>query len=121
MRPRLRAARSPAAEVRPLGLELLDDGEQVADRAGEAVETDDNQGLAGADVAQEAGEHRTGAIGTRGVLLEDRVAAGGAEIVALRIGALFVGGDPSIADQAAWGRRHPGFQLRHVGFASLGG
>jgi hypothetical protein len=101
--------------MRPLGLELLDDGEQVADRAGEAIEADHDQGLAGADVAQQAGQHRAGAIGAGGVLLEDGGAAGGAEFVALRIGALFLRGDPGVADQAAWGRRHPGFQLRHVG------
>src|ERR1700733_5069000 len=40
-----------AAEMRPLRLELLDDGEQVADRAGEAVEPDHDQSFAGADLA----------------------------------------------------------------------
>ena len=58
--------------------------DRVADRAGEAIEADDNQGLAGTDITQEAGEHGAGAIGTGGVLLEDGVAAGGVELVALR-------------------------------------
>jgi hypothetical protein len=48
------------------------------------------------------------------VLLEDGVAASGAEFVGLRIGALFFRGDPDVADQAAWGRRYPGFQLHHL-------
>jgi hypothetical protein len=37
------------------GLELLDDGEQMADRTGEAVKPDYDQGLAGGNVAQQAG------------------------------------------------------------------
>ena len=90
-----------AAEMRALRLELLDDGEQVADRAGEAVEPDHDQGLAGADLAQQARQHRPAAIGAGGVLLEHRGAAGGAQLVELRIGALFLGGDPRIADQTA--------------------
>jgi hypothetical protein len=36
------------------------------------------------------------------VLLKDRVAAGGAQFVALWIGPLLLGGDPRIADQTAW-------------------
>ena len=97
-----------AAEMRALGLELLDDGEQVADRAGEAIEPDHDQGFAGVDVAQQARQHRPAAIGAGGVFLEDRVAAGGAQFVELRIGALFLGGDPRIADQAAWDGRFSG-------------
>ena len=91
-RPRLRAALSPAsvrsaisarsswatarsvdrvaqaAEMRALGFELFDDSEQVADRAGEAIEPDDDQGLAGADLAQQAPQHWPGAIGAGGLL-----------------------------------------------------
>ena len=93
--------------MRALGLELLDDGEQVADRAGEAIEPDHDQGLAGADLAQQARQHRPGAIGAGGVLLEHRGAAGGAQFVELRIGALFLGGDPRVADQTARGGRFP--------------
>ena len=46
--------------MRALGLELLDDGEQVTDRAGEAIEPDHDQGLAGSDLAQQARQHRPG-------------------------------------------------------------
>ncbi len=45
-----------AAEVHAGGLELLDHGEQVDDRAGEAIEPHGHQGLAGADIAQQAGK-----------------------------------------------------------------
>jgi hypothetical protein len=41
-----------AAEMRALGFELLDDGEQMADRAGEAVEPDHDQGLARARISR---------------------------------------------------------------------
>ena len=92
-----------AAEMRAARFELLDDGEQVADRAGEAIEPDHDQGFAGADLAQQARQHRPAAVGAGGVLFEDHVAAGGAEFVALRVGALFFGGDPRVADQAAGG------------------
>ena len=46
-------------------------------------------------------EHRPGAIGAGGVLLVHGGAAGGAQLVELRIGALFFGGHPRIADQTA--------------------
>ena len=108
-----------AAEMRALRLELLDDGEQVADRAGEAVEPDHDQGFAGADLAQQARQHRPGAIGAGGVLLEDRVAAGGAQLVELRIGALFLGGDPRVADQTAQRGGFPGICLHHVALMSI--
>ncbi len=84
------------------GFELFDDGEQVADRAGEAIEPDHDEGLAGADLAQQTCQHGAAAIGAGGVLLKDRVAAGGAQFVALWIGPLLLGGDPRIADQTAW-------------------
>jgi hypothetical protein len=66
-----------AAEVCPAGLELLDDGEQMADRTGEAVKPDHDQGFASGNVAQQPCQHRTAAIGTRSVLLEYGGAAGG--------------------------------------------
>ena len=74
----------------------------MADRAGEAIEPDHDEGLAGADLAQQARQHGAAAIGAGGVLLEDRVATGGVQFVALRIGTLLLGGDPRIADQTAW-------------------
>ena len=93
---------SQAAKMATADFELFDDGEQVADRAGEAIEPDHDEGLAGADLAQQARQHGAAAIGAGGVLLEDRVATGGAQFVALRIGTLLLGGDPRIADQTAW-------------------
>ena len=80
-----------AAEMRALGFELLDDVEQVTDRPGEAIQSDHDEGLAGSDLAQQARQHRAGAISAGGVLLADRVTAGGAQLVELRIGALFLG------------------------------
>ena len=94
-----------AAEMRARGLQLLDDGQQVADRAGQTIEPDHDQGFAGADLAQQARQHGPAAIGAGGMLLEDRGAAGRAQLVELRIGALFLGGDPCVADQTAWRRR----------------
>jgi hypothetical protein len=66
---------------------------------GQAVEPDHDQRLAGPDVAQQARKHRSGAIGTGGALLVHGAAAGGAQFVELRIGALLFGGHPT--DQAA--------------------
>ena len=77
------------------------DREKMTDRAGEAIEPDDDQGIAAADVAEEAGEHWAGAIGAGGVLLEDFVASGGAQFVALGVRTLIIGGDPGIADEPA--------------------
>ena len=93
---------SQAAKMPTAGFKLLNDGEQVADRAGEAIEPDHDEGLAGADLAQQARQHGAAAIGAGGVLLEDRLATGGAQFVALRICTLLLGGDPRIADQTAW-------------------
>jgi hypothetical protein len=73
--------------MRPAGLDLLDDGEQVAGRAGEAIKSDHDQGLAGADLAPQARQHRPVAIGAEGMFLEHRVTAGVAQFIALRIGA----------------------------------
>jgi hypothetical protein len=44
----------------------------------------------GGDVAQQARQHGPAAMGAGGVLLEHGGAAGGAQLVELRIGALFV-------------------------------
>ena len=107
-----------AAEMRAAGLELLDDGQQMADRTGKAVEPDHDQRFAGGDVAQQARQHRPAAVGAGGVLLEHGGAAGGAQFIALRVGALFLGGDPRIADQAACGGGFLGFGW-HGGGATL--
>ena len=87
--------------MRALGLELFDDGEEVADRAGEPVEPDHDQRLAGADVAQQAREHWPRAISAGGVFLVQGGAAGGAKVVELRIGTLLFGGHACVSDQAA--------------------
>ena len=90
-----------AAKMRSRRFELVDDGEEMADRARQAVEANDDQGVTAADVAKQAGEHRAGAIGAGGVFLEDVVAAGGAQFVALGGRTLIIGGDPGIADKPA--------------------
>ena len=87
------------SEVRAARLELLDDREQVADGAGEAVEAHDDQGVAGPDVAQQPGQHGPAAVGAGGVLLQDGGAAGRVQLVALRVGALLLGRDPRIAQE----------------------
>jgi hypothetical protein len=60
-----------------------------------------DQGFAGADIAQKAGEHGAAGIGAGGMLFKDSGATGGAQFAQLRIGALFVGGDARGTDQAA--------------------
>ena len=98
--------------MRTAGLELLDDGEQMADRAGEPIKPDHDQGFAGADLAEQTRQYRPASIGTGRVFFQHRVAAGGAEFVELRIGALFLGGDARVADQSAGKGGFPGFR-RH--------
>ena len=72
-----------------------------ADRAGEAIQPNHNQGLAAADVAQQACQHRPAAVSAGCVLFEDRRAASCAQFVELRIGALVFGGNARVADQTA--------------------
>ena len=88
--------------MRAGGPELLDDREEMADRAGQAIEPDHEQGFAWADLVQQARQHWPAAVCAGGVLLEHRGAAGRAQLVELRIGALFLGRDPRIANQTAW-------------------
>jgi hypothetical protein len=71
----------------------------MADRAGKPVEPDDDQRVAGGDIAQQARQHRARAVGAGGVFLVYGGAAGGAQFVGLRIGALFLGRDAGVADQ----------------------
>ena len=98
------------AEMRALRLELLDEGEQVADRAGEAVEAHDDEDVAGGDLAHELGEDGPGARGAGAVFLVDDVASGGAQFVDLGVGRLLLGGDAGVAEKAngggAFGARH---------------
>ena len=72
-----------------------------------------------ADFAQQARQHGSAAIGAGGMLLEDCDASGRAQFVRLRIGALFLGGDACVADQAAGGGMFSGFWLHYVGCALL--
>ena len=75
--------------------------QQMADRAGQAVEPDHDQGFAGGNVAQQPGQHRPAAVGAGGMLLQHHGAPGGLQFIELRIGALVLGRDPGIADQTA--------------------
>ena len=106
--------------MRPCGFELLDDGQQVADRARQAIKPDHHQGFAGTDIAQQAGEHRPAAIGAGGVFFEDGGATGGAQFIELRIGPLLVCGDARVADQAAYDGGFAGLCRRHVDSSSSG-
>ena len=48
----------------PASLELLDDAQQVADRAGKPVEPHHDQRFTRSDVAQQARQHRAAAVGS---------------------------------------------------------
>ena len=87
--------------MRAGSLELLDDREEMADRAGQAIKPDHDQGFAGADLVQQARQHRPAAVCAGGVLLEHGGAARSAQLIELRIGALFLSRDPRIANQTA--------------------
>ena len=50
-------------------LQLLDDGQEVTDGTGEAVEADHDQGVAGPDVAQQMRQDGPVAVGARSVFL----------------------------------------------------
>jgi hypothetical protein len=65
--------------MRPRFFQLFDDGQQVADRAGEAIEPDHDQGFAVADLAEQARQHGSAAIGAGGMFFEECGAAGGAQ------------------------------------------
>jgi hypothetical protein len=88
--------------MRASGFELLDDREEMVDRAGQAIEPDHDQGFAWADLVQQARQHRPAAVCAGGVLLEHRGADGRALLVELRVGALFLGRNPRVANQTAW-------------------
>ncbi len=94
--------------MRALGLKLLDDSEQMADRPGEPIESDHDQGFAGSDFAKQTRQNRPGSIGARRVFLEHGFAARGAEFVKLGIGALLLGGHARVADADGRGGRFSG-------------
>jgi hypothetical protein len=79
----------------------LDDREEMADRAGPAIEPDHDQGFAGADLIQQARQNRPAAI-CRWRAPRATAAQPAAQFVELRIGALFLSRDPRVADQTAW-------------------
>jgi hypothetical protein len=89
--------------MRAPALKLLDRGEQVADRARQAIEAHDHEDVAASDLAQQPGEERPGARGAGAVLLVDDLAAGGAKFVDLRVGGLVLGRNAGVADQASGG------------------
>ena len=75
--------------------------EQMADGARKAVDADDNEGVAGANVAQQLAESRPGARCAGAVLLDDHIAADRALFDFLRFCRLFIRRHARIADQAA--------------------
>jgi hypothetical protein len=62
-------------EVRAVGLELFDDGEEMTDGAGEAVQPDHDQGFAGLDFAKQSRQYGPGSIGPGRVFLKEGSAA----------------------------------------------
>jgi hypothetical protein len=98
--------------------ERLGHVEEMPERPPEAIELPDHQRIAGADGGEGFIQPRPRAKrpGGGGVL-EDRIAAGGAQGVVLKGRGLFVGGDPSVADQAGVkGRRPLGRAVYHLAF-----
>ena len=79
-------------------LQPFDDLEQMADGAGEAIEADDDEDVAGGDFAHQLRQHRPRARGTGAMLLMDKVAAGRLKLVDLGVGRLILGRDAGIAD-----------------------
>jgi hypothetical protein len=67
--------------------------------AGEAIEADDDENVAGGDFAHQLRQHWPGARGAGAVLLMDQAAAGRLELVDLGIGRLLLGGDAGITDE----------------------
>jgi len=90
--------------MRAPAFEVFDDGEEVADGAGEAVEAHDHEDIAGADLAHQPGEDGAGARGAGAVFLVEDLVAGGAKFVDLSVGGLVFGGDAGVADEASGGR-----------------
>ena len=82
---RCRSDRAGIESARP-GLQPLDDLQQVANGAGEAVEPDHDKDVAGTDFLEKAGEFRSGPRSAGPVFLEDRRAAGSPQFVDLGVG-----------------------------------
>ena len=75
--------------------------DQVAQRAAEAVEFPDDQGVAGSELVEDLGEDGAVGAGAAGGLGEHPVAAGGLEGVDLEGGLLVGGGDAGIAEEVS--------------------
>ena len=75
----------------PALLQALDDVEEMADRAGEAVETDDDENIAGPDLAHQSCQLWPSARGARPVFPVNCRAAGGAQLIGLRVRGLVLG------------------------------
>jgi hypothetical protein len=69
----------------------LNDLQQMADRSCKAIQPDNDKHIAGGKLAQQSRQNRTGPRRTRSMLLENPLAAGGAQLVHLRIMDLIVG------------------------------
>ena len=82
-------------------LQPLDDVEEVADRAGEAVEADDDEDIAGPDLAHQSGELWPSPRRARAVLLVNCRAASCAQLIGLGVGGLILGGDPRVAQKTS--------------------
>src|SRR5271165_4064273 len=89
------------AKVGSAILQQLDDFEEVADRAGEAVEADDDEDIAGPDLAHQSGELWPSPRRARAVLLVDCRAARRAQFVGLGVGGLILGRDPRVAQKTS--------------------
>src|SRR4051794_41112268 len=101
-------------------LKQFDDVEQVADRARQPIEPDHDQDFARTELTQQTSQRAWRMGRCRRRFLEDCRAAGGAQLIALRIGALFVRGDPRVADQTVDGGAFPGWWLGHAGCSLRG-
>ena len=89
------------AKVGAALLQALDDVEEMADRAGEAVEADDDQNIAGSDFAHQSGELRPSARSARPVFLVNCRAARRAQLIGLRVRGLILGRDARVAQKTS--------------------
>ena len=84
------------------GLEVVDEGDELRSEPPEAVEVEDDEDIARAQVVEAGGEPGTVGIGPGGAVLEDAFAAGRLEGVELAVEDLapLDGGDAGVADEA---------------------
>src|SRR5271157_3288800 len=88
-------------------LQAVDDVEEMADRAREAVEADDDENIAWSDLAHQSCELWPSARGARPVFLVNCRATGRAQLIGLRVRCLVLGRDASVAQKTScrtdWG------------------